>query len=1575
MTVTSARILFASDKLNPYAPAIAKGENVCRYAPIVQRSQLVAVVTKQNPLRLTAIKFPKEVDFAVAKGSLEIDTKQFIAAQKHQSQYFSKTILCPSANHEWISLTVKKMIINLTELMSQLRATFGKTELTLSTIVDAIAWTDEEGNIQWSNETFDCLVGRQHFEVLGAKLVDLLPLEQQGQEILLEAHPINLALQHQSNMTGVYEFRQADRRLILEISGNCVQLKKQQTSAVISIRDITECQQKDEPLKQHREHLWKQVEERTNELIATNQKLQKEINERQWVEAALRESEERFRSLVSNIPGAVYRCRCDSDWTMEFIGDAIADISGYPASDFIHNRVRTFSNIIHPEDIANSAAFVLNSVQQRQAFAVEYRIIRPDGSIRWISDKGQGVFAEDGTLKWLDGVIFDITERKQAEQELRKSNRRSTNILESITDACFVLGFDWRFTYINRQAEQLLDRMPEELLGKNIWDEFPQALGSTFYNRYDIAIAQQVPVAFEEFYPPLNTWFEVRTYPSEDGISVYLRDITERKTAEEELRNLGTALENAVEGISRIDDRGRYVAVNKAYASAIGYEPEETIGMEWQRTVHPEDMDKMSASYQQMLQSGKAEAEVRGVRKDGSIFYKQVVMVAAYDQQQRLIGHHCFMKDITERKQHEEALRENEARYRAIVEDQTELICRFLPDGTLTFVNGAYCRYFSKQSEELIGYPFTLFIPKEEQKWVTQQIELLTQEKPVLEYEHQVVMPNGNICWLQWTNRTIFDNQGEFVEFQAVGRDVTQRKQAEEMLSKRERYWAILVAVGRRLLADNSHGNVCKLYKKVLQTLGPVSGASRIYIFENHSDESGRLLMSQRGEWCARGVQPEIDNPTLQNLCYDGFAPRWAKVLAQGKFVAGIVADFPLSERLVLEPQGILSILILPLMVDGKFFGFIGFDNCAEARAWTSSEIDFLSAAATTISLYQERRQAEEALRESEERFRQLAENIDEIFWMTDLAGKVLYISPAYEKIWGRSRESLYQDSNSFLDAIHIEDRDRIIASWEIQLRGEYDVEYRILRPDGSVRWIWDRAFPVRDGFGQVSRIAGIAEDITERKQTEEELLRISAAVERSSDAIAIAGVKDLPIYVNPAFSNLFGYSLEELLAAEEPDILFVNSAVREKVFAVVRSGNSWRGEVEMIARNGSLIPVSLRADGIKDASGQVVGAIAIHTDISDRLRTEQALRESEEKFRNLVEQTNDWVWEIDLHGAFTYVNPKAGEITGYAPEEILGKRTIDFMSPDEAQQFAEVIGFFVSTRQPFTRLEKTLIHKKGHAVILESSGSPVFTAQGMLQGYRGIARDITERKKAESEIHKALEKEKELIELKSRFISMVSHEFRTPLSTILLYAELLEHYSHKSDEAQKGEYFQRIRTAVKNMTQLLENVLIIGKAEAGKIKFNPQVLDLNAFCQNLVNEMQLSAGSEQTIAVVTPSCCAPANLDEKLLWQILTNLLSNALKYSLDGGIVYFSYSCQNGQVVFQVRDEGIGIPAEDQQHLFEPFYRATNVGTIPGTGLGLAIINQCVNLHSGKISVSSKIGEGTTFTVTLPQDVKLKN
>jgi signal transduction histidine kinase len=249
------------------------------------------------------------------------------------------------------------------------------------------------------------------------------------------------------------------------------------------------------------------------------------------------------------------------------------------------------------------------------------------------------------------------------------------------------------------------------------------------------------------------------------------------------------------------------------------------------------------------------------------------------------------------------------------------------------------------------------------------------------------------------------------------------------------------------------------------------------------------------------------------------------------------------------------------------------------------------------------------------------------------------------------------------------------------------------------------------------------------------------------------------------------------------------------------------------------------------------------------------------------------------------------------------------------------------------------------------------------------LYQQMTKRYQAEASQAKLIS-EKEVSEVKLKFLSMISHEFRTPLSVILASSQLLTQGSQSWSPERKQKTFDRIQSSAKLMTRLLTDILTLSRADAGKLDYYPEVLDLEAFCLNLVEEKQLST-PHHAIKFKRSGATHLVLLDANLLYSILNNLLENAIKYSAPEYSVLLNTQIENESVIFQVQDQGIGISAEDRQKIFELFHRGQNAGAIAGTGLGLAVVKKCVELHQGKISVASEVGKGTTFTVRLPLTV----
>lgn len=379
-----------------------------------------------------------------------------------------------------------------------------------------------------------------------------------------------------------------------------------------------------------------------------------------------------------------------------------------------------------------------------------------------------------------------------------------------------------------------------------------------------------------------------------------------------------------------------------------------------------------------------------------------------------------------------------------------------------------------------------------------------------------------------------------------------------------------------------------------------------------------------------------------------------------------------------------------------------------------------------------------------------------------------------------------------------------------------------------------------------------------------------------------------------------------------------------------------------------------------------------LQSELTERKQVEEALRQSEARYRAIVEDQTELICRFKPDGTLTFANDAYCRYFNKKRSELIGQKFLPTM-PSQDRELISQNFRSLSPGHPINTYEHRIILPSGEIRWQQWSDRAVFDDLGNFIECQAVGRDITQLKQAEVDIRMALDKEREVSELRSSFVALVSHEFRTPLTIIQSSTDLLENYNHKLSDEKKYKLFGRVQCAVRRMTHLLEDVLLIGKAEAGKLNFKPQSMDLPAFCRDIVENLQMSISSRHAIDFFMHGNCDDVQMDEKLLGHILSNLLVNAIKYSPQGGIIKLDVICSPESVSFSIQDTGIGIPKPDLEKLFESFRRASNVGSIPGTGLGLAIIKKCIDLHGGLISVESEVGIGTTFTVTLPLNDKI--
>lgn len=477
---------------------------------------------------------------------------------------------------------------------------------------------------------------------------------------------------------------------------------------------------------------------------------------------------------------------------------------------------------------------------------------------------------------------------------------------------------------------------------------------------------------------------------------------------------------------------------------------------------------------------------------------------------------------------------------------------------------------------------------------------------------------------------------------------------------------------------------------------------------------------------------------------------------------------------------------------------------------------------------------------------------------------------------------------------------------------------------------------------------------------------RVEAILSNSPDGILLIKPDFIIQQANISCTRLFGGQPEAYVGQSLLRFIWPEDVALVKAFFQI-------GHREAPGR-----PVELRAihstAGIFDAELSLAplkndGFVCTMRNITQRKQVETALRESEARYRLLAENVTDVITVLTPAGIRVYVTPSVYNLTGFTPEELIGQPIAAAIHPDDITKTRELRQQAVTAGHTSYTTTMRLLHKAGHSIWVESKVTLRYEpATGALMESITVSRDITERKQAEVILQQAVAKEKELGDLKSRFVAMASHEFRTPLATILLAAEVLLAYRHRLSDVKIEEKLNRIKEQVAHLKDIMDDVLLLARMQARRVTFHPVELELADLCGTIIDEFQNRPDIKHYLVYRCSGPVRAGMVDGKLMQQIISNLVSNAIKYSPEDKPVHVDLAFTATTVSLQVQDEGIGIPVADLPYLFEPFHRAANVGAIAGTGLGLVITKEAVELHGGTIAVASQPGLGTTFTVHLP-------
>jgi len=655
---------------------------------------------------------------------------------------------------------------------------------------------------------------------------------------------------------------------------------------------------------------------------------------------------------------------------------------------------------------------------------------------------------------------------------------------------------------------------------------------------------------------------------------------------------------------------------------------------------------------------------------------------------------------------------------------------------------------------------FLTFIHPDDRDALIQARQRAIQAGSEFRHDYRIIWPDGSIHWVESKGQVICDDAGQPVRMLGTIIDIADRKMAEVALQERanqeEAFTCVLQAIRNSLDLNTIFATAAREFADLLQ-LDAVAISQ---------------YFPERGCWLP--VAEHLRNPEFVPLVGIEIADEEnpiAEQLRQGKVVViqemGTLQD-PVNQEMARFRPG--SLLTVPLEVDGLLWGTLGGTKSPSVR-FAEEEIslarrfaDQVSIAIQQANFYQQvqdlNRELEQrveertaALQESEEKFRQLAENVNHVFWMEDTAGKTLYTSPSYEEIWGHPVEALQHNPSDWLDAIHPDDRGRVIAQQSIpQKRSARAIEYRIIRPDGTIRWINDRSFPIRNSEGEIYRIAGFAEDITDRKQAELEIHRskalFEAMFEESADAIFLVDIPTrLTLTCNHRAVELFeADSRNQLVGIRGPAELhkysFAPEAMRTAERALATEG-TWHDEIEYLTYKGNTFWGSIACKKIQLGNEPLI--LVRVTDISERKRTEAdrqqsaaALRQSEARFQHLAANIPGIFYQslirADGSRQFQYISSRLQNLFELEPAQLLEDPSLfwTIVHPDDIEPLqAEVLRTLIA-QEPF-QFEYRVIPASGRIKWIHNAASRQYLENGDVVS-DGVVLDITDRKQAELE-------------------------------------------------------------------------------------------------------------------------------------------------------------------------------------------------------------------------------------------------
>jgi len=877
-------------------------------------------------------------------------------------------------------------------------------------------------------------------------------------------------------------------------------------------------------------------------------------------------------------------------------------------------------------------------------------------------------------------------------------------------------------------------------------------------------------------------------------------------------------------------------------------------------------------------------------------------------------------QEKTERKKAEEALRHSEQKYRTILENVVEGYYEIDLAGNFTLVNDVICHNLGYSRDELIGMNNRDYMDEQTAKKVLERYaEVYTTGQPAREFDFEVIKKDGTKLFTSSSISLIRDSKGEPTGFRGVVRDITEQKQAEEKLQASEEKYRTIIE------------NITDGYEEV-----DLAGN-----FTFFNDSLCKILGYSKNEMIGMNYRHYMDKESAHKV-HQAFN----KIYTTGKPTAGVDWELIRKDGTKIIVEASVTLIRNP---EGEPIGFRGI-----------------------LRDITERKQAEEKLQASEEKYRTILENITDGYYEVDPAGNFTFFNDSLCKILGYSQnEMIGMNNRQYTDKENARKLYQAFNKVYTTEKPAVEFDWELTRKDGTKIIVEASVTLIRNPEGEPIGFRGVVRDITERKQAEKALqeakTRFENLFETANELIITTDAEGWVLRLNKEVENLSGYSKKKLIGQSILTIAYPEDTPKYIQFwKDILSGLNPHYELRAIsAKKPGDIRYLLASGSAIRKDGNVVEIQYNAKDITEEKQVEEALRRSEEKYRTILENITDGYYELDLAGNLTFFNDSLGKILGYPKNELLGMNNRNYMDKENARKVYQAFNKVYTAGKPTVGIDWEVIRKDGTKGFIEASASLIRDARGEPIGFRGVARDITERKQMEAERNE-LEKKAQLatrLGVIGEMASGIVHEVNNPLTSVIGFAEML---AQKDLPEDAKEYVRIINSEGKRVASIASRLLNFSRHQT----LGTVYTDINKLIEATIElqQYEMTSGNIKITAKLDPHL--PRTMaDPGQMQQVFLNIMLNArtaMRLANGGGKLLIKTTAMDNTIQISFKDDGPGIAKKNLQRIFDPFFTTRKQGE--GTGLGLSICQNIIATHDGTIYARSKSGKGATFIIKLP-------